>query len=372
MRPFGDYAERMLDSGFMPVPMRGKRPLIGSWNCRPLGARAIKNLIGSGKGFAEAGLALRTGKLVAVDIDHDDANLAYGVMEKVFASLGKTDYIRVGRFPRRVLFYRADTIIRSGKVGQVEILGNSRLVVVAGMHPLTSQPYYWPEESLLDASVSSVPKVTEMQVENLVAQLHRDLFAEQTVAAERRQLNRERSRLAAEAAIGKSLAQLQRRVLRRGPVVEGERNNTLFIALKDQAHKCRTKEHLLSQARATNACFHPPLPDGEVEAVVDSVWHYKSEGKLLVRGRQKTLLDLQKEDIIRLSAEAIKLLALLEATRTKKTFTIEQKATAKLFGWGSNRVKKAIDDLLEQGHLSKVGTPRPLESAKYRFATPTP
>jgi len=58
------------------------------------------------------------------------------VKEKVFSVL--TNFVRVSRFPRQVLFYPSYGIIQSEKVDWVEILGSGRLAVVAGMHPLTA------------------------------------------------------------------------------------------------------------------------------------------------------------------------------------------------------------------------------------------
>ncbi len=46
--------------------------------------------------------------------------------------------------------------------------------------------------------------------------------------------------------------------------------------------------------------------------------------------------------------------ALLKATRSKRRFTIPQKATAALLRWGPNRVKKAIDVLISEGWVVRV------------------
>lgn len=118
-----------------------------------------------------------------------------------------------------------------------------------------------------------------------------------------------------------------------------------------------------------NSEFDPPLSAREVIGVVESVWKYKAEGKLMIAGQQNVVLPLGKDDIRRMGADATHLLAHLKATRGgKRTFTIPQKATAQILGWGSNRVKKAIDNLINTGLLRKDGTTPPMQAIRYRFA----
>ena len=64
------------------------------------------------------------------------------------------------------------------------------------------------------------------------------------------------------------------------------------------------------------------------------VWEYKSEGRLLIRGRQSIFLPFGKDQIIGFgkTPDVIFFLALLKASRRGPTFTIPQQATAKVLG----------------------------------------
>lgn len=367
---FGKHAERMLDNGFQPVPVNGKVPMIRSWNGRPMGARAINNLIQKNGQIAQAGLALRTGELFAIDIDIEDQFDAYQAMTVVFSVLGETPFIRVGRFPRRALLYRLDAIVDSLTVGRIEVLGANKLVTVAGIHPITGDPYYWPEQCLIETHFSTVPLVSDNQIEHLVQVWHRDFLYGQAVVEQPAPIRRTASRaLAASIAADVAIKHLRKHSTYYTQGMVGERNNKLFRDLKDQANNCLTKGQLSSMAVDINASFYAPLPPGEVQSVVESVWNYKAQGKLLVRGRQQILLPISKNDILELSQEALKLLLLLKATRKTKTFTIPQKATAKKIGWGSNRLKKAIDALSDRGLLCVVGIAGVRKPIKYQFAS---
>lgn len=360
---FGDWAEKAHDSGFSPVPLQGKKPMLRNWNSRPLGLRAIRNLIARDPTVASANLGLRTGKLVAIDIDVDDPVMSARVAATAAGVLGLTQFIRIGRTPRRMLFYRTEEATPSRKIGKVEILGTGKVAVVLGVHPDTSRPYEWPDECLLDFTFSDVP---------LVSRADLAWFA-RWLEAMQQERPPHKTNDALDSAVRAAIAGLGRRLgRRRGSVTEGERNETLFRDLKNRASKSRSQQALLDEARRINEDFQPPLPDREVVTVTASVWKYRQEGRLIVAGQQSIVLPVGKEAVIAMSvcADAVYLLALLKATRTNKHFTIPQKATAKRIGWGSNRLKKAIDALITAGWIRTVpstGTRRFCELTRYEY-----
>jgi hypothetical protein len=171
--PFGMWAATALASGFEPIPVDGKIPKLSAWPTVDLTPALVGSLT-SQPAMANLNMGLRTRQLLAIDIDATDvdrATIIEAMAEKVF---GPTPFTRIGNWPKRMLFYRLDVPIASRRVGQVDILSQGKQCVVAGIHPDTGQPYYWPEASLLDASLTDVPLVTEEQVdafERLVANI---------------------------------------------------------------------------------------------------------------------------------------------------------------------------------------------------------
>ncbi|CDX45297.1 hypothetical protein MPLSOD_90066 [Mesorhizobium sp. SOD10] len=341
---FGRLAERACDSGFHPIPMNGKMPMIKGWNSRPFGKRAIANLLARSPETAGANVGFRTGHLVAIDIDHEVFAISQRIAYVVRGALGDTPFVRVGRWPRQMLFYRSPEPTASTSLGKVDILGAGKIATVAGIHPDTGTPYYWLEDSLLDVTFSQVPLINAQQVQKLVRWLKDD---EETY---KQATTQELFRVATATASLLVSARARRRIPS-GPVVEGERNNTLFLRLLEPARATRSYAALLAIADRENASFLPPMRDEEVDRVAKSVWDYRQAGRLLVKGRQATVLPIDKDGILNLKPDAFYLLAVLKTTRAKKTFEIPQKATAARLGWGSDRVKKAIDGLLAAGYI---------------------
>lgn len=354
---FSDLAERARDNGFVPVPVAGKKPLIKHWNGRELRDRALKNLV-STEGMQGAGVAFRTGKLVVVDIDQDDADAAWRTQQIVVGALGATPFVRVGKPPRRALFYRSAVEVPSQQLGATEILGLNKLVTVWGIHPDTHEPYLWPDECLLDHPFQHVPLIVGLEFQYCIRQLEIENDRDQALST----LQVIRRRQSANMVLDKEVRLLHKRQnsgahILFSPVRSGDRNKTLFQLVKNKARSYRRKEDLFTLALAINDSFSPPLSDKEVAQIVESVWKYKTAGTLIVAGQQQILLPLTKDNVRKLTAEAVQLLALLQSTRSKPPFEIPQKATAKHLGWGSNRVKKAIDDLIAYGILKRI-TPR--------------
>lgn len=347
LHSFGKVAERARERGFLPIPMHGKKPILPRWNSRTLGKLAIANLLDRNSTVAGANIGFLTGELVAIDIDYDDDATSRRMMHLVFAALGETPFIRVGRRPRQMLFYRSLEPIVSTTKGKVEILGVGKVATVGGIHPVTGKAYWWREECLLDADLSEVPLTDAVQVEKLLRWLEDEL------GTGKKALGQQLARVAT-AAASRSASSGVVRPATSGLVFEGERNNTLFYWVKARARDARSQGDLLAAAVSENAGYLPPLPDKEVIRIVKSVWSYRQTGKLLEKGEQTLILPINRHGILQLSERALKLLGYVKLTRTRKTFTIPQKATAERLRWGSDRVKKAIDELLCAGYIRIV------------------
>ena len=260
LQSFVRWAETAKDNGYLPVRMEGKRPSIKNWNSRPLGNTAIRNLFRN-PAYNSANLGFRTGKLVAVDIDHGNRRTVDRIRDAAFGMLGQTPFVRIGRRPRLMLFYRANDEVQSVGVGKVEILGRGKVAVVEGIHPDTDRPYDWPEEHLLDLPFSALPLVQPSDLEYFVD------WATKFQDCVRKASFRKTQAGLVRAALG----QLPNRTI----VTEGERNNELFRRLLAIAPKTKTLQELVSEAQALNSTFMPLLRDPEVRAVTSNVWKYR-------------------------------------------------------------------------------------------------
>lgn len=354
---FGALAARAQERGFVVLPVEGKKPALRGWNGRPLRAAAIDTLLARKPDLALANLGFRTGKLVAIDIDHTDKMLAWRISQKAKELLGDTPYVRVGQFPKRMLFYRLDCEVTSRTVGRVDILSAGKFAVVSGTHPTTRKSYYWPDECMLDAEFEDVPKITEAMLDKFVAAIAR-------MQSVRAPTNNHTARIAVTPNLRKSLPPNNTQI-----IGQGERNHALFQHLKNAALSGHAEGHLRSIAHRFNTMkCHPPLPDREVERTLKSVLKYRSEGRLFAPGKQQIVLPLSMDVLKKMSPEATQLYAVLKATRTEPTFTIPQKGTAKALGWGDKRVKKAINSLLTNGLIKEVSRRRQVGKTNILYA----
>src|SRR5262245_57370642 len=124
----------------------------------------------------------------AVDIDVlSDPALGHRVQALAFEHLGHTDFIRVGRAPKRLLVYRQrapyrpetrafEGTIRSvaykaatGDGDGIEILSGGKQFTAYGIHADTGRPYQWVGEcNPLDDTPSHAPLVTQDQVDTFI------------------------------------------------------------------------------------------------------------------------------------------------------------------------------------------------------------
>jgi hypothetical protein len=167
---YAEVALKLLDNGYEPLPIRpgDKRPAVKDWSSIPIDEERVLSWV---EIFGHCGVGLRTGRLVAIDIDLLDPDVAWTVSETVTRSLGST-LVRVGRFPKRVLLYRTTSRFPKHKVGQIEVLAAGQQVVAFGIHPDTGRPYGWPDgDTPLDTRFDDLPLVDEVRIEALLAEL---------------------------------------------------------------------------------------------------------------------------------------------------------------------------------------------------------
>ena len=167
---YGDTALRLRDMGFEPLPIMpgGKRPAVNAWTSVRIDEAQVEAW---GQHWGSCGIGLRTGHLVAVDIDILDPDLAHQAAAITRQRLGDT-LVRVGRWPKRLMLYRTLTPLPKRRVGKVEVLGQGQQFVAFGIHPDTGRPYDWPGgDSPLDWRMDALPLVDEAAIEALLAEL---------------------------------------------------------------------------------------------------------------------------------------------------------------------------------------------------------
>lgn len=167
---FKELALKLLDQGYDPLPIRPgqKRPAVDGWTTVTIDEAQVDDWC---QHFGSCGVGLRTGHLVAVDIDILDADLAHQAAEIVTSRLGDT-ILRVGRWPKRLLLYRTLTHFAKMRVGKIEVLGQGQQFVAFGVHPDTLRSYDWPlGDSPLDLAFDALPLVDAAMIEAVLAEL---------------------------------------------------------------------------------------------------------------------------------------------------------------------------------------------------------
>ena len=135
---------------------------------------------------AGAGVGIRTGDVVGVDIDVTDENLSVEIGEIAFDVLGDAP-CRIGNPPKRLLPYRTDTPRKknrvefhhpnTGDVQVVELLGTGQQFVAHGTHPKTGAPYEWSNGNPChDLRPEDLTAVTDEQVETFIDAVKTAMF----------------------------------------------------------------------------------------------------------------------------------------------------------------------------------------------------
>jgi hypothetical protein len=121
-----------------------------------------------------AGIGIRTGKVVGIDIDIKDKSLAEKIEALAVDLLGPAP-CRIGNAPKRLLPYRTETPRgkksrsfvhnNTGEVHKLEILGTGQQFIVEGIHPKTKRPYEWHRGNLTEVGFDGLTEVASEQVD---------------------------------------------------------------------------------------------------------------------------------------------------------------------------------------------------------------
>lgn len=167
---YAEVALQLLENGYEPLPLRPgeKRPAVEGWTTIAIDEAQVDHWR---QIHARAGIGLRTGHLVGIDIDILDDDIAHEMGQIVEATLG-SPLMRVGLWPKRLFLCRTETPFAKLQIGKLEILGQGQQLVAFGIHPGTQKPYYWPGgESPLDVPLDQLPIVDEVACRDLLCEL---------------------------------------------------------------------------------------------------------------------------------------------------------------------------------------------------------
>jgi len=166
------YGARLVANGYSVLPIQPgtKKPgqfRHGAWADYPAwtrhAERATTDLeVSIWSTWPDAGVGIACGAVAAIDIDiADDPDLALELERLCRTRLGDTPALRIGRAPKRLLVYRTLAPFRGIRRAPLEVLGLGQQFVAHALHPVTGRPYDWPEETLADLDIASLPVIDE-------------------------------------------------------------------------------------------------------------------------------------------------------------------------------------------------------------------
>ncbi|WP_167531220.1 MULTISPECIES: AAA family ATPase [unclassified Mesorhizobium] len=166
----------LIDNGYPPIPTDGKRPRISNWSKIVATPASVASWE---RGYADhLNTGILTGRVVAVDVDAPDEDVAARLSELVRSVPGGEDALcRVGRAPKTLYVFRAEeprekastpVYIANGHRCQVEVLGSGQQFVAFGLHPDTGRPYEWIGSSPLDVAFEDLPLISPADLDRLL------------------------------------------------------------------------------------------------------------------------------------------------------------------------------------------------------------
>ena len=169
---------RLLQSGFDPLPVNGKKPPLKEWEKRTETSKGDIDIWSTLYPYANNSGAL-TRRMPTLDADIRNQEAAEAVEQLVrdrFADCG-TILVRIGNAPKRAVPFRTDTpfkkitanlVAPNGNKEKIELLCDGQQVVVAGIHPETNKPYAWFGGEPGAVKLEELPYLSEEEARELV------------------------------------------------------------------------------------------------------------------------------------------------------------------------------------------------------------
>jgi hypothetical protein len=174
-----DVRLRLVKSGFSPLPLIGKRPVLTNWQKRD--ETSVGDVEIWSKTFSDAtNTGVLCAKMPSLDIDIVNPDAAQAIEDMVrdrFESDGGNVLVRIGKPPKRAIPFRTDqpfkkitenVIAPTGATEKIEFLCDGQQLVVAGLHPDTGQPYRWHGGEPGQVARDELPYIHEAEARQLV------------------------------------------------------------------------------------------------------------------------------------------------------------------------------------------------------------
>jgi hypothetical protein len=164
------FAAKLWQNGYFPLPCQGKAPIGVDWN--------LRKDPGEVPYYDNCTVGIRCGgdnNVLGIDVDLEDENVGLAI---VFA-LGFRSLERIGRPGRRLLLVRTTgetlshdlTFEKDGRREKIQLIGKGRQFIAFGTHPDTQQPYRWTGKSPLDVPVGELLAVDQEALERTLVEV---------------------------------------------------------------------------------------------------------------------------------------------------------------------------------------------------------
>ncbi len=188
-------------------------------------------------------------RVVAIDIDAEDAALADKLHQIARETLGDTPLVRFGNTPKRVLLYRPLDNIQTLRAGKFEVISYGGQVLAFGIHPKTGQPYSWVGGDPSNTPLERLPQVGAADIELFVRRASDQVGRDVRTCPERTRSN-PHSRQPARLHNHSSQGTLADRIVRNddGIVIDGREALLTRIVALEYAKGCQTPDELAQRA----------------------------------------------------------------------------------------------------------------------------
>jgi AAA domain/Bifunctional DNA primase/polymerase, N-terminal len=178
-----DRRLQLLNAGYAPLPLFGKRPSFENWATRPpTNPDEIRLWATMWPGASNTGILCRL--CPALDIDLLDSEAAEAVQQLVEDRFGEHGRVlpRIGKPPKRAIVFRTlrpfakiTAMLLAGNEAEgkrpderVEFLCDGQQIVVDDVHPETKQAYRWYGGCVGDVKRDELPLIDEAEARGLI------------------------------------------------------------------------------------------------------------------------------------------------------------------------------------------------------------
>src|SRR5262249_2883455 len=168
----------LLEKGFEPTPLSGKRPVLEGWQNLSATAEDIAAWNVSHPGATNTGILTRHTPAADIDVlNQEVGDIIHGWVKELIPP-GSPELTRVGQSPKRAILFRCDKTFSKITTGkwtdghgvehQLEVLCNGQQIVAYGNHPDTGRAYVWLGARPGQTPRASLPLLTPEAAQALV------------------------------------------------------------------------------------------------------------------------------------------------------------------------------------------------------------